>query len=118
MHAVVLSGGSTYGLDATAGVQAALREDRPAIPDGTVRVPIVVQASLFDLANGGDKGWGRYSPYAALGHEAARAAAAGRFALGSAGAGLGATTATCKGGPRARRARRPPRATASRRWWR
>ncbi len=98
VHAVVLSGGSTYGLDATAGVQAALREDFPSGPGQPVRVPIVVQASLFDLTNGGDKGWGRYSPYAALGHDAARAAAAGRFALGSAGAGLGATTATCKGG--------------------
>lgn len=98
VHAVVLSGGSTYGLDAAAGVQAALREDHPMEPGGPVRVPIVVQASLFDLANGGDKGWGRYSPYAALGYDAARAAGAGAFALGSAGAGVGATTATAKGG--------------------
>ncbi len=99
VHAVVLSGGSTYGLDAAAGVQAALREDfPPAAPDGPIRVPIVVQASLFDLTNGGDKGWGRYSPYAALGYDAALAAGTGRFALGSVGAGLGATTATAKGG--------------------
>ncbi len=99
VQAVVLSGGSTYGLDATAGVQAALREDFAARPvPGLIRVPIVVQASLFDLANGGDKGWGRYSPYAGLGYEAARAAGTGRFALGSIGAGTGATTATLKGG--------------------
>ena len=99
IQAVVLSGGSTYGLDATAGVQAALREDFAADPvPGVIRVPLVVQASLFDLANGGDKGWGRFSPYAQFGHDAARAAEAGRFALGSVGAGLGATTATLKGG--------------------
>lgn len=99
VQAVVLSGGSTYGLDATAGVQAALREDFAAQPvAGLIRVPIVVQASLFDLANGGDKGWGRYSPYAGLGYDAARAAGTGRFALGSIGAGTGATTATLKGG--------------------
>ena len=99
VQAVVLSGGSTYGLDATAGVQAALREDFAAAPaPGVIRVPIVVQASLFDLANGGDKAWGRYSPYAQLGYDAARAAAGGRFALGSVGAGTGATTATVKGG--------------------
>lgn len=99
VHAVVLSGGSTYGLDATAGVQAALREDFAVLPPTSrIRVPIVVQASLFDLNNGGDKDWGRYSPYADLGYAAARAAAAGVYALGSAGAGTGATTATVKGG--------------------
>lgn len=99
VHAVVLSGGSTYGLDAAAGVQAALREDYASqAPVPFVRVPIVVQASLFDLTNGGDKGWGRWSPYAELGYQAARQAEAGRLALGSVGAGTGATTATCKGG--------------------
>ena len=99
VQAVVLSGGSTYGLDATSGVQAALREDFAARPvPNLIRVPLVVQASLFDLANGGDKGWGRYPPYAGLGYDAARAAGTGRFDLGSVGAGLGATTATLKGG--------------------
>ncbi len=99
VHAVVLSGGSAFGLDATSGVQAALREDFATLPPSAhVRVPIVVQASLFDLSNGGDKAWARYSPYASLGYDAARAAAAGAFALGSAGAGTGATTATVKGG--------------------
>jgi len=99
LNAVVLSGGSTYGLDATSGVQAALREDYAGLPPTPLpRVPIVVQASLFDLANGGDKGWGRYSPYAEFGYQAARAAAPGAFALGSNGAGIGATTAGFKGG--------------------
>jgi len=57
-----------------------------------------VQASIFDLANGGDKDWSGFSPYAELGRQAALAAARGAFALGSAGAGLGATTANVKGG--------------------
>ncbi len=99
VHAVVLSGGSTFGLDATTGVQAALREDFMARPiPGLIPVPIVVQASLFDLANGGNKNWGRYSPYAGLGYDAARAADTGSLALGSVGAGIGATTASVKGG--------------------
>ena len=102
IDAVVLSGGSTYGLDASAGVQGWFRlRWRAAPPDRVVAVPIVVQASLFDLANGGDKTWDLVSPYAALGHDAAVSAASastGAFALGSVGAGTGATTATVKGG--------------------
>ena len=54
-------------------------------------------AILFDLLNGGDKAWGRYPPYRELGYAAAGRAAAD-FALGSAGAGLGATTVNLKGG--------------------
>jgi len=61
-------------------------------------VPLVVQASLFDLTNGGDKSWGRYSPYADLGYQAAREARGDDLLLGSVGAGTGATTATVKGG--------------------
>ena len=60
-------------------------------------VPIVPAAILFDLLNGGDKNWGRYPPYRDLGYEAAKTAGAD-FALGSAGAGLGATTVNLKGG--------------------
>ncbi|MEP7030265.1 MAG: P1 family peptidase, partial [Pseudolabrys sp.] len=52
---------------------------------------------LFDLLSGGDKNWGRYPPYREFGYEAAKIASA-EFALGSAGAGLGATTANLKGG--------------------
>lgn len=99
IHAVVLSGGSTYGLDASTGVQAALREDFVALPPVQLpRVPIVVQASLYDLVNGGDKEWGLYSPYAEFGFAAARAADESGFSLGNVGAGIGATTATVKGG--------------------
>ena len=100
IHAIVLSGGSTYGLDATTGVQAWLREqfDTTPLPPGTIRVPIVVQASLYDLPAGGQTSWGRYSPYADMGHQAAENARHGRFRLGTAGAGTGATTATLRGG--------------------
>jgi D-aminopeptidase len=60
-------------------------------------VPIVPAAILFDLLSGGDKNWGRYPPYRELGY-AAIAAATADFALGSVGAGMGATTAGLKGG--------------------
>ncbi|MDR3514606.1 MAG: P1 family peptidase [Azospirillaceae bacterium] len=98
VDALVLSGGSAFGLDAAGGVQAGLREIGRGLRVGTARVPIVPQAILMDLLNGGDKAWGRHSPYRELGYDAFRAAAAGDFDLGSVGAGTGATTATVKGG--------------------
>jgi L-aminopeptidase/D-esterase-like protein len=61
-------------------------------------IPIVPGAICFDLLNGGDKQWGRFAPYRDLGYAAAAAAADAIFALGSAGAGLGANTANLKGG--------------------
>jgi D-aminopeptidase len=61
------------------------------------RVPIVPGASLFDLLNGGDKAWGRKPPYWDMGLKAASAASV-EFALGTAGAGFGATTYNLKGG--------------------
>ena len=97
VNAVVLSGGSAFGLDAASGAQAALREMGHGFPVGAHRVPIVPAAILFDLANGGDKGWGRYPPYRELGHAAAEAASQD-FRLGSHGAGTGALTAGLKGG--------------------
>ncbi len=97
IDAIALSGGSAFGLDAASGVQAWLREQGRGFAVGAARVPIVPAAILFDLHNGGDKDWGRYPPYRELGYAAA--AAAGRnFALGSVGAGLGATTVRFKGG--------------------
>jgi len=99
VDALVLGGGSVFGLDAAGGVQAVLRAAGRGLPVGlTVRVPIVCQAILFDLASAGDKNWGLVSPYRDLGLAAAQAAAPGAFALGSVGAGTGATTATVKGG--------------------
>jgi len=97
IDAIVLSGGSAFGLDAASGVQAFLREQGRGFRVREAVVPIVPGAILFDLLNGGDKAWGRYPPYRDFGYAAAQTAAAD-FQLGSAGAGLGATTATLKGG--------------------
>jgi len=97
IDAIALSGGSAFGLDAASGVQAFLREQGRGFAVRTARVPIVPAAILFDLLNGGDKNWGRFPPYRELGYAAAAAAGAD-FALGSVGAGTGATTVNCKGG--------------------
>ena len=97
VHGLVLSGGSAFGLSAATGVQSYLREHGIGFNVGGQRVPIVPQAILFDLLNGGNKDWGPSPPYERL----ARAACErlGRdFPLGSIGAGLGATTATLRGG--------------------
>jgi L-aminopeptidase/D-esterase-like protein len=100
IDAIVLSGGSAYGLDAASGVQAYLREQGRGFKVREALIPIVPGAILFDLLSGGDKNWGRYPPYRELGYEAARASRItdGAFALGSVGAGLGATTVNLKGG--------------------
>ncbi len=97
IDALALSGGSAFGLDASGGIQGHLAEHGRGFAIGDARVPIVPGAIVFDLLNGGDKQWGRFAPYRELGYAAA-AAAASEFALGSVGAGLGATTATLKGG--------------------
>lgn len=97
VDAIVLSGGSAFGLDAAGGVQAALREQGRGLLVGGLRVPLVPQAIIFDLANGGNKDWGIHSPYRDLGYAAANALTES-FDLGSIGAGTGATTATVKGG--------------------
>ncbi|NWJ23396.1 P1 family peptidase [Rhizobium sp. RM] len=98
VDALVLSGGSAFGLDAAGGVQAGLREIGRGLQVGTTRVPIVPQAILMDLLNGGNKDWGLNSPYRDMGYAAFKAAATGPFDLGTVGAGTGATTATFKGG--------------------
>jgi L-aminopeptidase/D-esterase-like protein len=98
VHAFVFSGGSAYGLDAAGGVQAALREQGRGLNVRGALVPVVAQAIIFDLLNGGNKDWGTFSPYRQQGYDAARAAKHGDFALGTVGAGTGATTATVKGG--------------------
>jgi len=97
IDAIVLSGGSAFGLDAASGVQAWLREQGRGFQVREARVPIVPGAILFDLLSGGNKAWGRYPPYREFGYEAAKTAGSD-FALGSAGAGLGATTVNLKGG--------------------
>lgn len=94
--ALVLAGGSAYGLAAADGVRAGLRAAGRGFAVGDQRVPIVPGAILFDLLNGGDKSWDA-NPYAALGRAALDAAGA-EITLGSAGAGMGAMTGTLKGG--------------------
>jgi len=96
VDALVLSGGSAFGLDAGAGVMDALAADGRGFCVGPARVPIVPAAILFDLINGGDKSWS-VNPYRALGAMAYRQAGA-EFALGSTGAGTGAIAGRLKGG--------------------
>jgi L-aminopeptidase/D-esterase-like protein len=97
VDAIVLSGGSAFGLDAPGGAMSHLRAQGRGFRIGAVTVPIVPGAILFDLLNGGNKDWGQHSPYRDLGHTAA-ANAATSFALGTVGAGYGATTVNLKGG--------------------
>ena len=97
IDAIVLSGGSAFGLDAASGAQAWLREQNRGYPVGEIRVPIVPSAICFDLNNGGDKSWGRYPPYRELGHQAASQTTSSPEE-GSVGAGSGATTAGAAGG--------------------
>ena len=96
VDALVLAGGSVFGLDAMGGVQAHLRAQGRGFRVRDVTVPIVPGAILFDLANGGDKAWSG-PVYWHLGLAAAEAASL-EVALGTVGAGHGATTANLKGG--------------------
>lgn len=96
VDALVLAGGSAFGLDACSGVADGLRAVGRGFAVGDQRVPIVPGAILFDLLNGGDKTWTR-NPYADIGRRALDAAGS-HFSLGSAGAGYGAMTGRWKGG--------------------
>jgi L-aminopeptidase/D-esterase-like protein len=99
VDAIVLSGGSVYGLAAADGVTAALGVQGRGFRfrSTPVTAPIVPAAILFDLNNGGDKGWGEDPPYRDLGRSAL-AAADLDFALGTAGAGYGARAGALHGG--------------------
>lgn len=96
VDALVLSGGSAFGLDAGSGVADALRAAGRGFDVGGQNVPIVPGAILFDLLNGGNKSWTR-NPYNELGVEAYERAGE-MFELGTHGAGFGATTAGLMGG--------------------
>jgi L-aminopeptidase/D-esterase-like protein len=97
VDAIVLSGGSAFGLDAAAGVMEGLAAIGRGFAVRDVRVPIVPAAILFDLAFPGRLPWSGEPPYRRLGREAL--AQAGKdFALGNAGAGLGAKAGRLKGG--------------------
>jgi len=101
VDAVVLSGGSSYGLaaaDGVAGVLGAQRRGFELMSNLDVPVsPVVPAAILYDLANGGKKNWGDTPPYSALGQNAVRAAGPD-FKLGQAGAGYGASAGQLPGG--------------------
>jgi L-aminopeptidase/D-esterase-like protein len=96
VHGLALSGGSAYGLDAAGGVMHWLRGQGRGFRIGEAVVPIVPGAIIFDLLTGGPKDWD-HPPWWDLGYQAAQAAGAD-FALGNAGAGLGATAGKLKGG--------------------
>lgn len=96
IHALCLSGGSAYGLDAAGGVMHGLRAMGRGFEIGAVIVPIVPQAIIFDLMTGTERTWD-HPPWWELGYQALQAAGPD-FALGNAGAGLGATAGPLKGG--------------------
>lgn len=97
IDAIVLSGGSAFGLDACGGAMAALANGGRGFCVAGVRVPIVPGAVIFDLAGPGAQPVTSGQPWWELGMRATQSAAAD-FALGTAGAGYGATTADVKGG--------------------
>lgn len=97
VDAIVLSGGSAFGLDAAGGVMDALAAQGRGFAVGKARVPIVPAAILFDLNFPGRTHWTAEPPHRRLGREAV-AAAGQDFALGNAGAGLGAKAGALKGG--------------------
>ncbi len=97
VDALVLSGGSAFGLDAATGVQAWLKENDRGIELDPVRIPIAPCAILFDMRNEGDKNWGQYPPYRELGYQAMQSVSR-NVDLGRAGAAYGARTANTPGG--------------------
>lgn len=96
VHAITLSGGSAYGLDAAGGVMHGLRAAGRGYAIGAERVPIAPCSIIFDLLTGTLKTWD-HPPWWELGREALTAAGE-TFALGNAGAGMGATAGPIKGG--------------------
>jgi D-aminopeptidase len=96
VDAIVLSGGSAFGLDAAGGVMSGLHSTGRGFAVGSAHVPIVPAAILFDLLNNGDKNWDE-NPYPALGRNAYDTAS-DDFSIGTAGAGIGAIAGDVKGG--------------------
>ncbi len=93
VHAIVLSGGSAFGLDTAGGVMKWLEEHKVGLPFGGARVPIVPAAILFDLGVGD----AAIRPGADCGYQAAEAATSDPVAEGSVGAGAGATVGKLRG---------------------
>jgi L-aminopeptidase/D-esterase-like protein len=98
VHAIVLAGGSAFGLDAAGGAMRWLEENGIGFDVGVAKVPIVPAAILFDLPVGGKPG---IRPDAGCGYRAAAAATASKVAEGNVGAGAGATIGKIAGMERA-----------------
>lgn len=99
VDAIVLSGGSVYGLEAASSIANELgaRGQGYQLGEGSLVAPIVPAAILFDLRNGGEKAWGAKPPYHDLGRRALLDAG-GDFQIGKAGAGFGALAGAYEGG--------------------
>ena len=97
VHALVLSGGSAFGLDGAGALRTRLAMRGSGFKIAGAVVPIVPAAILFDLANGGDKTWGENPPYRRLALEALEQAGM-PLTMGSVGAGAGAVAGTVAGG--------------------
>jgi len=93
VHAISLSGGSAFGLDAATGIMQFLEEQNIGVDTGIAKIPIVPSAVLFDLFIGNPK----TRPTAAMGYEAAKNAGVGIFSNGNTGAGYGATVGKLAG---------------------
>lgn len=87
IHAIVLSGGSAFGLDAAGGVMAYLEEQGIGFDVGVTKVPLVPQAILFDLSIGNSQ----VRPDKAMGYDACKNASSDHLNQGCVGAGCGAT---------------------------
>ena len=92
-HAVLLTGGSAFGLDAAGGVVQYLEEQNVGFPAGPVRVPIVPAAVIFDLGVGEAK----VRPDRQMGYQACLNATDEPVAMGTIGAGTGATVGKAPG---------------------
>ena len=101
VHAIVLSGGSAFGLDAASGVMKYLDERNIGFKVGTMNVPIVPSAILMDLGVGGSA---KIRPTADCGYAAAGAASSAPVTEGNIGAGAGATIGKTAGSGRAMKA--------------
>ena len=93
VHAIVLAGGSAYGLDAATGVMRYLEENRIGLNTGPARVPIVPAAILYDL----NTGRADIRPDSAMGYRAAASASSTNSAEGNVGAGTGASLGKMRG---------------------
>jgi L-aminopeptidase/D-esterase-like protein len=97
VHGLVLSGGSVFGLAAADAVTCWLSAQGIGLPSKALAIPVVPQAILYDLGNGGNKNWGLEPPYRRLALQACGALGVA-CPQGRVGAGYGATAGSRPGG--------------------